>query len=103
MLLRTGLATAALTLLLATTASADATQRVVNGGFEDGTGNDAPPWTLTIAPACTPADCPHPAASGSRYAATLPQTVPPFGSKTSALISQTLRVPETPATLTFAL
>ena len=43
MLLRTGLATAALTLLLATTASADATQRVVNGGFEEGTGNDAPP------------------------------------------------------------
>jgi hypothetical protein len=38
MLLRTGLATAALTLLLATTASADATQRVLNGGFEDGTG-----------------------------------------------------------------
>jgi hypothetical protein len=103
MLLRTGLATAALSLLLATTASADATQRVVNGGFEEGTGNDAPPWTLTIAAACTPADCPQAAASGSRYAATLPSTVAPFGFQTSAIISQTLRVPETPATLTFAL
>jgi hypothetical protein len=103
MLLRTGLAAAALTLLLATTASADATQRVVNGGFEDGAGNDAPPWTLTIAAACTPMDCPQAAASGSRYAATLPQTVDPFAFKTSAIISQTLRVPETPATLTFAL
>ena len=103
MLLRTGLATAALTLLLATTASADATQRVVNGGFEEGTGNDAPPWTLTIAAACTPVDCPQPAASGTRYAATLAQNVDPFGSKTSATISQTIRVPETPATLSFAL
>ena len=56
MLLRTGFATAALILLLATMASADATERVVNGGFEDGPGNDAPPWTLTIAAACTPAD-----------------------------------------------
>jgi hypothetical protein len=104
MLLRTGLATAALTLLLATTASADATQRVVNGGFEDGTGGDAPPWTLTIATACTVADCGGASpASGARFVSTLPDTVPPFGAKTSALISQTIRVPETPATLTFAL
>ena len=103
MLLRTGLATAALTLLLATTASADAIQRVVNGGFEDGTGTDAPPWTLNVAAACTAADCMHSPASGSRYAATLPTTVAPFGFQTAAIIKQTVLVPETPATLTFTI
>ena len=103
MRLRTGLATAALSLLLATTASADATQRVVNRGFEEGTGTDAPPWTLNVAAACTAADCMHSPASGSRYAATLPTTVAPFGFQTAAIIKQTVRVPETPATLTFTI
>jgi len=103
MLLRSWLATAALTLLLATTASADATQRVVNGGFEDGSGSVAPPWTLNVAAACTAADCMHSAASGSRYAATLPTTVAPFGFQTAAIVKQAVLVPETPATLTFTI
>ena len=103
MSLRIGLATAALTLLVANTASADVTQRVVHGGFEDGIDTAAPPWTFAEnAMACSADSCFHEPAGGLRYAAA--QSGGSIGGQstvTTGTISQNVLVPVTPATLSF--
>jgi hypothetical protein len=104
MVLRTALLTSATMLACASTAAADATERVANGGFETGTSLTAPPWTFTSANPCS-SFCGLPAASGSRYATNWdfdfdsgpPQTLDhPIGAWEQSLV-----VPEAPAKLSF--
>jgi hypothetical protein len=99
-------ALASATMLVCTgSASADATERIENGGFETGaTLFTAPPWIFTDAMACDER-CGLPAASGSRYATSWDvsgDSAPPNSVRhANGHIEQSLVVPEAPAKLSF--
>jgi hypothetical protein len=106
MVLRGALLTSVTMLACVSSAAADATERVENGGFETGpTFMTAPPWVFTSANPCNAMCGGLAPASGSRYATTwnfdFDQGPPQSIDNPVGHFEQSLVVPEAPAKLSF--